>query len=394
MEIKRIMQPSIIRYYNNFPCVALIGPRQVGKTTTLKMLTSQIAVDTVYLDLESDEDKMKLSNAEQYLLDRKDKLIIIDEIQRKPDLFPLLRSVIDRHRVNGRFIISGSASPELLAKSSETLAGRIAYLELQPFVFPEIKRTFSFDMLWLKGGFPDFFLQQDEMISFEKRLQFFQTYIERELPLLGLSVSPNVLRNLLMMIAHSQAQILNYSTFSKALGIEVNTVKRYIDYLENAFLIRRLQPYFFNTKKRMTKSPKIFIRDTGLLHAIFNLVTREDIEGHPGKGLSWESFVIQQIIALLKPGVNPYFYRTQDGTELDLILVKGKEPVIGIEIKLSNAPSVERGITIATVDLGNIPVFIVTHSVMEDYDMKKGIKVTSFERIFHYLMEMDLIYST
>jgi len=394
MEIKRILQPSIIRYYNNFPCVALIGPRQVGKTTTLKMLTSQIAAETVYLDLESDEDKMKLSNPEQYLLDRKDKLIIIDEIQRKPGLFPLLRSVIDRHRVNGRFIISGSASPELLAKSSETLAGRIAYLELQPFVFPEIKSTFSFDLLWLKGGFPDFFLQQDTMISFEKRLQFIQTYIERELPLLGLSVSPNVLKNLLVMIAHSQAQILTYSTFSKALGIEVNTVKRYIDYLENAFLIRRLQPYFFNTKKRLTKSPKIFIRDTGLLHAIFNLVTREDIEGHPGKGFSWESFVIQQIIALLKPGVNPCFYRTQDGAELDLVLVKGIQPVIGIEIKLSNAPSVERGITLASADLGNIPVFIVTHSVMEDYELKKGIKVTSFERIFNYLMEMDLIYST
>jgi predicted AAA+ superfamily ATPase len=365
----------------------------VGKTTTLKMIKSQIEADSVYLDLESEEDKMKLLNPEQYFMDRKDKLIIIDEVQRRPDLFPLLRSVIDRHRIDGRFIISGSASPELLAKSSETLAGRIAYLELQPFVFPEIKKTYSLDMLWLKGGFPEIFLQQDSRISFEKRLQFIQTYIERELPLLGLSASPNLMRNLLMMIAHSQAQILNYSAFSKALGIEVNTVKRYIDYLENAFLIRRLQPYFFNTKKRLTKSPKIFIRDTGLLHALFNLVNKEELEGHPGKGHSWESFVIQQIIALLKPGINPCYYRTQDGAEIDLILVKGIQPVVGIEVKLSNAPTSERGITSATDDLGNIPVFIVTHSVMEDYDMRRGIKVTSFERIFHHLQEMELIYS-
>ncbi len=193
------------------------------------------------------------------------------------------------------------------------------------------------------------------------------------------------------MIAHAQAQILNYSELAKALGVEVNTVKRYIDYFENAFLIRRLQPYSTNSKKRIVKSPKIFIRDTGILHALFNIENKENLDGFIGKGSSWESFVIQQIIALLKPGVSPYFYRTQDGTELDLVLVKGIKPVLGIEIKLSNAPTFTKGLTIASQDLGNIPVVVVTHSTSEDYNYSSTIKVTSFERVFAFLKNYNLI---
>jgi predicted AAA+ superfamily ATPase len=302
-----------------------------------------------------------------------------------------LRSVIDKNRTNGRFILLGSASPELLAKSSETLAGRIAYMEMHPFVYPEINNQFIFEGLWLKGGFPNIFLQQDLSLSFEMKLQFIQTYLERELPILGLSASPAVLRNLLRMIAHAQAQIVNYSEISKALGVEVNTIKRYLDYFENAFLIRRLQPYFINSKKRIVKSPKIFIRDTGILHALFNIENKENLDGFIGKGSSWESFVIQQIIALLKPGVSPYFYRTQDGTELDLVLVKGVQPVLGIEIKLSNAPTLTKGLTIASQDLEGIPVLVVTHSVAEDYTSNSNIKVTSFERVFYHLKSYNLL---
>jgi uncharacterized protein len=391
MEIPRIVLSQIIRYLDAFPCVALSGPRQVGKTTAAKMLQSAIQKESIYLDLESDEDDRKLSDAEQYFNHRQDKLIIIDEIQRKPALFPLLRSVIDKNRTNGRFILLGSASPELIAKSSETLAGRIAYLELHPLVFPEIQRQFSFEGLWLKGGFPEFFLQPDLMLSFEMRIQFIQTYIERELPLLGLSASPVMAKNLLRMIAHSQARLLNYSEIGNALGVEVNTVKRYLEYLENAFLIRRLQPYFFNSKKRITKSPKIFIRDTGILHVLSNISNREDLDGFIGKGYSWESFVIQQIIALLNPAVTPYFYRTQDGAELDLVLVKGTQIVLALEIKLSNSPTLTKGLTIASNDLGGIPVFVVTHSVSEDYDYNKMIRITSFERIFGYLRQYGLL---
>lgn len=391
MELHRVISSSIIRYLDNFPCVALLGPRQVGKTTTVKMLQSQIQKESIYLDLESEEDIQKLIYAEQYFNERQDKLIIIDEIQRNPQLFPLLRSVIDKNRTNGRFILLGSASPELLAKSSETLAGRIAYLEIHPFVYPEISNQFIFEGLWLKGGFPNIFLQQDLALSFEMKLQFIQTYLERELPILGLSASPVLLKNLLRMIAHAQAQIVNYSEISKALGVEVNTIKRYLDYFENAFLIRRLQPYFTNSKKRIVKSPKIFIRDTGILHALFNIENKEDLDGFIGKGSSWESFVIQQIVALLKPGVSPYFYRTQDGTELDLVLVKGVQPILGIEIKLSNAPTLTKGLTIASQDLEGIPILVVTHSVSEDYKSNSNIKVTSFERVFDHLKAYNLL---
>lgn len=391
MELQRVISSSVIRYLGNFPCVALLGPRQVGKTTTVKMLQAQIQRESIYLDLESDEDVQKLVYAEQYFNERQDKLIIIDEIQRNPQLFPLLRSVIDKNRTNGRFILLGSASPELLAKSSETLAGRIAYLEMHPFIYPEISNQFIFDGLWLKGGFPSIFLQQDLSLSFEMRVQFIQTYLERELPVLGLSASPVLLKNLLRMVAHAQAQILNYSEISKALGVEVNTIKRYLDYFENAFLIRRLQPYFANSKKRIVKSPKIFIRDTGILHALFNIENKEDLDGFIGKGSSWESFVVQQIIAMLKPGVAPYFYRTQDGSEIDLVLVKGVQPILGIEIKLSNAPTITKGLTIASHDLNDIPIFVVTHSVSEDYNYKPNIKVTSFDRIFNYLRESNIL---
>jgi len=391
MELQRVISSSIIRYLDNFPCVALLGPRQVGKTTTVKMLQAEIQKESIYLDLESEEDVQKLIYAEQYFNERQDKLIIIDEIQRNPQLFPLLRSVIDKKRTNGRFILLGSASPELLAKSSETLAGRIAYLEMHPFVYPEISNQFIFEGLWLKSGFPNIFLQQDLALSFEMKLQFIQTYLERELPILGLSASPVLLKNLLRMIAHAQAQIVNYSEISKALGVEVNTIKRYLDYFENAFLIRRLQPYFTNSKKRIVKSPKIFIRDTGILHALFNIENKEDLDGFIGKGSSWESFVIQQIIALLKPGVSPYFYRTQDGTELDLVLVKGVQPVLGIEIKLSNAPTLTKGLTIASQDLEGIPILVVTHSVSEDYESNSNIKVTSFERVFDHLKAYNLL---
>ncbi|AEI50786.1 ATP-binding protein [Runella slithyformis] len=391
MALERLVFPTLLRYVGAFPCVALLGPRQVGKTTLAKILQTKIAKESIYLDLESDEDLEKLTNAEQYFNQRADKLLIIDEIQRNPALFRVLRSVIDRNRENGRFVILGSAAPELLAQSAETLAGRIAYLELHPLVFQEITPTYPFDDLWLKGGFPTGFLQTDSELSFEIRVQFIQTYLERELPILGLSVSPVVLKNLIRMVAHSQGQIVSYTELSNSIGVEVNTIKRYLDYFENAFLIRRLPPYFANSKKRLVKSPKIFIRDTGILHTLFNLETQEDLEGFNGKGNSWESFVIQQVMAQLRPNVSSYFYRTQDGSELDLVLVRGVEPVLGLEIKYSNAPKISKGTTIASQDLGNLPILVVTHSASEDYDHNATVKITSFERLFTHLTAYRLI---
>jgi len=391
MDFKRFITNRVLERIENLPAVALLGPRQVGKTTLAKQLQKEIAKESIYLDLESQEDYNKLINIESYLLQRDDKLLIIDEVQRMLELFPVLRSVIDRNRSNTRFMLLGSASPELLAKSSETLAGRISYIEVNPFIYPEVSGSYSFQQLWLRGGFPTMLMTQSEEVSFANRLDFIQTYLERELPLLGLSVSPIMLRNLLRMISHVHGNIINYSDLSKSLGIDVNTVKRYLDFFENSFLIRRLQPYFVNISKRLVKSPKVYIRDSGLLHAVVGIENEEDLEGYIGKGNSWEGFVIQQIIAQLKPSVYPYYYRTQDGSELDLVLVKGLSPVLGIEIKYANAPKITKGTTVASQDLGTLPVLVVTPFATEDYELSPTTKVTDFKRLFTHLSQMKLI---
>lgn len=391
MEFRRLITERVLERIGHMPSVALLGPRQVGKTTLARQLQKEIPKESIYLDLESPEDYQKLSNLENYLLQREDKLLIIDEVQRMPELFPVLRSVIDRKRENTRFMLLGSASPELLARSSETLAGRISYLEMNPLVYAEVAGSHSFQQLWLRGGFPDMLTVLSDEVSFENRTDFIQTYLERELPLLGLSVSPIVLRNLLRMLAHVHGNVLNYSDFSKSLGIHINTVKHYLDYFEQSFLIRRLPPYFVNISKRLVKSPKVYIRDSGLLHAVVGIEQEEDLEGYVKKGNSWEGFVIQQIIAQLKPSVHSYFYRTQDGTELDLVLVKGISPVLGMEINYSNAPKITKGTTIASQDLGGIPVLVVTPTVSEDYELSDTTKITSFERLFEHLLKMKLI---
>jgi predicted AAA+ superfamily ATPase len=391
MQFNRLISQKVLQYLKIFPCVGITGPRQVGKTTLVQMLSESFGKEAIYLDLESDEDQMKLSAPELYFSERKDNLIIIDEIQRNPALFILLRSVIDRYRVKGRFILLGSASPELLAESSETLAGRIGYIELTPFMFEEVKSQYSINQLWLRGGFPEALIQENDEISFQVRLQFVQSYVERELAILGLNVSAIRLKNLLRMITHLQGQLLNYSQLAGSLGVDVSTLKRYLDFFENAYIIRRLEPQMTNLKKRLVKSPKIYIRDTGMLHALASIADKESLDGYVGKGSSWESFVIQQIISRLKDHISVSFYRTQDGTELDLVLSKGMKPVAGIEIKLSNAPNITRGTTIASDDLGGIPVFVVTHSVAEDYPLNEQVTITSFERIFLHLERMQLL---
>lgn len=390
---QRSLARQLKEYLDIFPCVAIVGPRQVGKTHLVKSMKDQYARESIYLDLESDEDLVKLRNAEQYFNARQDKLIIIDEIQRKPELFALLRSVIDKKRENGRFILLGSASPDLLTRSSESLAGRIGYLEMQPLTYEEVKGVYSHDRLWLRGGFPDALIEVPDAVSMTVRRQFVQTYVERELAILGLSASSTRLKNLLRMIAHMQGQLLNYARLSNAMGINVQTLHRYLDFFENAFIIRRIEPFHINVQKRIVKAPKIYIRDTGVYHTLAGIEDREALDGFPGKGHSWESFVIQQVAANLKPGVECFFYRTHDGTELDLVLVKAMQPVLGLEIKLSNAPTITRGTTIASADLGDIPVLTVTHSVAEDYAHNERVTVTAFERLSEHLRGFGLVHN-
>jgi uncharacterized protein len=391
MDIQRILLPHVKRRLQTIPAVGLVGSRQVGKTTLAKQVLRSMEKAAIYIDLESPEDLNKLRMPERYLNERADRLLIIDEVQRMPELFPMLRSVIDKKRRNGRFLLLGSASPELLAGSSESLAGRISFFEVNPFGYLEVSSNYTMEQLWLRGGYPEMLLAADDTVSYRNRLDLITTYVERELPFLGLSVSAVLLRKLLSMVAHLHGNLLNYADLSRSLGLTLNTVKRYLDYFEHAYIIRRVQPWYANVSKRQVKSPKVYLRDSGLLHAVNGLVTMEDLEGFPMKGNSWEGFVIQQIIAALVPDCSSWFYRTQDGAEIDLVLTRGNKPVVGIEVKYSNAPRPSRGSTIAARDLGDISLLLVTPSVSEDYQLDESKTVTSFERVFFHLDRLGLL---
>jgi uncharacterized protein len=382
--IDRLLISELLEQVEDMPAVAVLGPRQVGKTTLMKFVESRISKDVIYLDLESNQDKSRLQDAELYLSERENNLIIIDEVQRMPELFPLLRSLIDRHRVSGRFILLGSASPELLQKSSESLAGRITYLELQPLHWGEISSSITYQQHWLRGGYPDMLLATSDKSSNRRMNDFISTYIERDLPLLGLAASPLIIRNLFSMLISVHGNLLNISDLSRSLVLSSTTVTRYLDFLENAFIIRRLQPYYVNINKRLTKSPKLFIRDSGMFHALADIANSESLTGSLLVGSSWEGYVIQQIIAQLPYNIRPYFYRTADGSELDLLLVRGGNPVLGIEIKYSNSPKLSRGNYIAQKDLGEIPLLVVTPSA-GDYKMADNIQVCSLLTLNEHL---------
>jgi len=391
MEFRRVLFPYIHQRLQTIPAVALVGSRQVGKTTLAKQVLRSSEREAIYIDLESPEDLNKLSMPERYLNERADRLLIIDEVQRMPELFALLRSVIDKNRSNGRFLLLGSASPKLLTGSSESLAGRISFFEVNPFGYSEVSGDYTMEMLWLRGGYPEMLMAVNDGVSYRNRLDLITTYLERELPFLGLSVSAVLLRKLLSMLAHIHGNLLNYTDLSRSLGLTLNTVKRYLDYFEDAYIIRRVDPWYANVSKRLVKSPKVYFRDTGLLHAVHGLVTMEDLEGFSLKGNSWEGFVIQQVIASLVPDCLTWFYRTQDGAEIDLVLTRGNQPVVGIEVKYSNNPRPNRGSTIAARDLGNIPLLLVTPSVTEDYQLDESKTVTSFSRLFLHLDRMGVL---
>ncbi len=374
--VKRYLQKEVIKRLKHYPATGIIGARQTGKTTLAKQISSTIDKDVIYLDLESVADYQKLENPELYFEQHRDKCIIIDEIQNKPNLFPVLRSIIDKDRKPGRFLILGSASPALLKQSSESLAGRISYVRLDPFNFIEIDGKHNLFSHWFLGGFPPVFLNTDFEMAKQWLNDFINSYTQRDLPALGLPANPVMIKRLWIMLAHLSGQILNYSDVAKSLQVTSPTIKTYIDFFENSFLIRRLQPYFFNIKKRIIKSPKVFLTDTGIMHRLLNLPDVESLYAYPLVGNSWESYVVNQIISLATPDTELFYYRTKEGSEVDIVFVKGLKPVATAEIKFSSSPSLSAGNTRAIKTLETGINFVITPQ-SEDYLIRENVRACS-----------------
>jgi len=371
-----------------YPVVAITGPRQAGKTTLAKTLLGNWPKPSVYLDLELPSDLARLRQPELFLKEHEGQLVVIDEIQRMPELFPLLRALVDQRREMGRFLILGSASPELLRQSSETLAGRIAYLELTPFHVREIPEG-RLKNHWLRGGFPLAFLAGSDAAAFDWLRDFTRTFIERDLPQLGLSAPSQVLRNLLAMLTQVHGNLLNYSALSGSLGLTMPTVKRYVHYFEQAYFIRSLLPFHTNVSKRLVKTPKVFFRDSGVFHHLTNLGSVGDLYGSVFAGASWEGYVLQQVMANLKPEVLPYFYRTKDGSEVDLVLVRGNQPVAAIEVKFSANPTLTRGNRLAFTDL-KAPLNLIVAPVEGDFPFDAEIRVCNLNGTWTHLDQWGL----
>ncbi len=379
----RYIENTLLKRLQAFPVVGITGPRQAGKTTLAKSIVKEIPKEAVYLDLELPSDLNRLRNAELFLKENEGNLVVIDEVQRIPELFPLLRSLVDMRREPARFLILGSASPELLKQSSETLAGRISYLELTPFHYRELP-DIDFKKHWLRGGFPPSLFATDEYLSFQWLEDFVTTFIERDLPQFGLNAPSQTLRNLLLMLTGAHGNLLNQSALANSLGLTMPTVKRYLSYLENAYFIRFLSPWFANVSKRLVKTPKIYFRDSGVLNYLAGISEMNQLLGSLLAGASWEGYVLQQIIANLPSNVLPYFYRTKDGSELDLVLVKGARPILAIEMKISSRPSLNRGNRFALADLGNPPAIIISPA-SGDYPLEKNVRVCHLEHFWDYL---------
>ena len=357
---ERRRKRRILQYLEETPAVALLGPRQVGKTTLARDIAAETP-DSLYLDLENPRDTARLADPVRYLDLHAERLVILDEIQRMPDLFRVLRGQIDERRRRGRrsrqFLILGSASDALLRQSSESLAGRIIYEELPGLDAREVGA--GHDTLWIRGGFPDAFTARSDTASARWRLNFIRTYLERDIPQLGVRVPAETLRRFWTMLGHRQGGLLNASELARSLDVSVPAVKRYIDLLSDLMLVRRLPPFFANVGKRLVKTPKVYIRDSGLLHSLLGLGTLDDVLSHPVVGASWEGFVVENLIAAAPFGTDAWFYRTRAGAEIDLLLLLPDRRLWAIEVKRSAAPRAARGFELAASDLGAAERFVV-----------------------------------
>lgn len=374
MWIPRRLAGRIADRLKHLPAVALLGPRQVGKTTLAHALAE--ARPSVYLDLELPSDREKLTDPLHYLAGHEDKLVILDEVQLMPELFTVLRGAIDQGRRTGkragRFLLLGSASSDLL-RQSESLAGRIAYIELPPLDVLEVSPR-DHEQLWIRGGFPESFLAPDDAVSLAWRLDFIRTYLERDIPQLGPRIPAITLRRFWTMLAHTQGGLLNAAQIARGLAVDGKTVARYLDLLVDLLLVRRLQPYQANIGKRLVKSPKAYVRDSGVVHALLNIEGREDLFGHPVVGTSWEGFVVENLIAAAPPRTAALFYRSAAGAEIDLLLETPSDGLWAMDIKRGLTARPEKGFYVACDDLGVSRRFLVNsgserHAVSRDTEV-------------------------
>jgi uncharacterized protein len=371
--------------------VALIGPRQAGKTTLALQIAS--TRKAIYLDLESSEDRARLSDPLLFFEHMQDRLVILDEIHRAPELFPILRGVIDKGRQagkgTGRFLILGSASLDLLRHSGESLAGRIAYVDLTPLTALEIENDLKHrERLWLRGGFPGSYLAASDRDSLALRKDFIRTYLERDVPMFGPRIPAETMGRLWTMLAHRQGSLLNASELGRSLAISTQSVTRYIDLLADLLLVRRLPPYHANIGKRLVKSPKVFVRDSGLVHALLGIATLEDLAGHPVVGMSWEGFVVETLLSVLPWRAQAFFYRTAIGAEIDLLVQQGDGTLWAIEVKRSLAGHVERGFHTARGDVRPARAFVV-HAGEDCFPLTEGVEALSLWAMAQELASLE-----
>ncbi|MEN8205993.1 MAG: ATP-binding protein [Pseudomonadota bacterium] len=386
--IKRRIYKTVLDRLELFPAVALLGPRQVGKTTLAKDIASDRP--SVYLDLESPSDRSKLADPTRYLEELEDKLVVLDEVHRVPELFQTLRGLIDKGRrrghKTGRFLLLGSASMDLLQQSGESLAGRIAYVDLPPLGVLEVAEE-DHEKLWVRGGFPNSFLADDDEQSMMWRDYFIKTYIERDIPDLGPRIPAETLHRFWTMLAHSQGSVINAAQLARSLAVDGKTIARYLDLMVDLLLVRRLRPYHTNTKKRLVKSPKVYVRDSGVTHALLGIPDREVLFGHPVAGMSWEGFVIENLLSVVPYRTLASFYRTSAGAEIDLVLeFPGLTEKWAIEIKSSRSARPGKGFYNAVEDIKPERSFVV-YAGEERYPVSDGLEAVGVSEMAQMLLE-------
>ena len=391
---QRLSQQKLIQRLQQFPAVGLLGPRQVGKTT-LAFAQKALYPDALYLDLELPSAQRQMDDPEAFLMAHAQQLVILDEVQRMPELFGILRGVIDQRRrmgqASGQFLLLGSATGVLMQQSSESLAGRVSYVELPPLLAPEIftdqPSVADLNALWVRGGFPLSWLAPSDADSMTWREVFMATYLEKDIPALGPRIPATTLRRLWTMLAHHQGELLDLSKLAAALAISGQTVSRYIDLLCDLMLVRRLPAWHGNVGKRLIRSPKVYVRDSGLVHALLGLPNLDAVLGHPIAGSSWEGFVMEQLINAA-PQAQACFYRTSNGAEVDLVLTFRNQQTWVIEIKRSSAPTVSRGFYQAATDLEAVRKLLVA-PVAQPYPLKDGIEVVDVMTAIRWVTEQE-----